>query len=67
LHAELLVLYQGTTLQACGKKALYQGTALQACGKRALYQGTALAGPLRPTKDLGFSPCAFLFAGVQMQ
>ena len=24
----------------------------------ALYQGTTLVGPLRPIKDLGFSPCA---------
>jgi len=27
-----------------------------------LYQGTTLVGPLKPNKDLGFSPWAFLFA-----
>ena len=45
---------------------------IQICGMRefsgshrsdALYQGTTLVGPLRPNKYLGFSPCAFLFAG----
>ena len=26
----------------------------------ALYQGPTSVGPLRPSKNLGFSPCAFL-------
>ena len=28
----------------------------------ALYQGPTSVGPLKPNKDLGFSPCAFFFA-----